>query len=147
MIGITNLGDAARCIDNNYSVLRTLNKKNNLNEILKIYNDINEKIKEFNTYKNINSMNGFCKRQCCEIQTIKDCANLNRLPVTFIAEGEIKNPIDAALMMRIGFDSVIVENSIFDNNNPSDKDNCVPEPSPTCSGIFRVIFISHGWNL
>ena len=52
------------------------------------------------------------------VETLKECVELQRLPVVDFAAGGIATPADAALMMLMGVDGVFVGSGIFKSSNP-----------------------------
>jgi pyridoxal 5'-phosphate synthase pdxS subunit len=53
-----------------------------------------------------------------DVETVKECAMRQRLPVVNFAAGGIATPADAALMMQLGADGVFVGSGIFKSENP-----------------------------
>ena len=53
-----------------------------------------------------------------DVEIVKECARMQRLPVVNFAAGGVATPADAALMMQLGADGVFVGSGIFKSENP-----------------------------
>jgi len=53
-----------------------------------------------------------------DLDLVKECAQMQRLPVVNFAAGGVATPADAALMMQLGADGVFVGSGIFKSESP-----------------------------
>ncbi len=53
-----------------------------------------------------------------DLDLVRECAQMQRLPVVNFAAGGVATPADAALMMQLGADGVFVGSGIFKSENP-----------------------------
>ena len=53
-----------------------------------------------------------------DLDLVKECAKMQRLPVVNFAAGGVATPADAALMMQLGADGVFVGSGIFKSESP-----------------------------
>jgi pyridoxal 5'-phosphate synthase pdxS subunit len=53
-----------------------------------------------------------------DLDLVRECAQLQRLPVVNFAAGGVATPADAALMMQLGADGVFVGSGIFKSESP-----------------------------
>lgn len=53
-----------------------------------------------------------------DLDLVRECARMQRLPVVNFAAGGVATPADAALMMQLGADGVFVGSGIFKSENP-----------------------------
>lgn len=118
LTSVDSLQAAISSINEHYSVLKSGNKECSIIELKNIFKNINKKITEFYTFKNINSMNKFSKEVGINRKIVENIAQLPRLPVPHIAEGLIVNPVDAVNVMRIGYDAILLSNDMFNTSNP-----------------------------
>ena len=54
-----------------------------------------------------------------DLDLVKECARMQRLPVVNFAAGGVATPADAALMMQLGADGVFVGSGIFKSESPA----------------------------
>jgi len=54
-----------------------------------------------------------------DVELVRECARMQRLPVVNFAAGGVATPADAALMMQLGADGVFVGSGIFKSENPA----------------------------
>lgn len=54
-----------------------------------------------------------------DLDLVKECARMQRLPVVNFAAGGVATPADAALMMQLGVDGVFVGSGIFKSGDPA----------------------------
>lgn len=119
LTNVDSLEKAIKSINEMHSILRIGNDKSSITDLSDLYVNINTKIVEFYTFKNENSINKFSKEIKVNRKVVENISNLRRLPVPLLAEGLIKNPIDAVNVMRMGYDAIILSHDIFSTRNPS----------------------------
>ena len=56
-----------------------------------------------------------------DVEIVKECARMQRLPVVNFAAGGVATPADAALMMQLGAEGVFVGSGIFKSGNPAKR--------------------------
>jgi len=62
-----------------------------------------------------------------DIDLVRECATMQRLPVVNFAAGGVATPADAALMMQLGADGVFVGSGIFKSENPAAMAHAIVE--------------------
>jgi pyridoxal 5'-phosphate synthase pdxS subunit len=62
-----------------------------------------------------------------DLDLVRECASMQRLPVVNFAAGGIATPADAALMMQLGADGVFVGSGIFKSENPEAMAHAIVE--------------------
>lgn len=102
-----NLGYCLRRISEGASMLMI--KSENLNLI-------NDKLFEFNKYKNVNSMIKFSKEENVPLDLVKVCSELNKLPVPMICCSSISNVFEIVSVKNSKFNNFIVDSSILKLN-------------------------------
>jgi hypothetical protein len=102
-----NLGYCLRRISEGASMLMV--KTENLNLI-------NDKLFEFNKYKNINSMIKFSKEENVPLDLVKVCSELNKLPVPIICSSNITNVFEIVSVKNSKFNNFIIDSSILNSN-------------------------------
>lgn len=115
---IDSLPQAINAIHAGYSIVKSGNENSSVSELNDIYCHVNKKIHEFHKFKNINSINKFSKEIGINRKLVENVSNLRRLPIPYLAEGDIKNHIDAVNIMRHGYDGIILSNTMFNTSDP-----------------------------
>lgn len=62
-----------------------------------------------------------------DLDLVRECARMQRLPVVNFAAGGVATPADAALMMQLGADGVFVGSGIFKSENPEAMAHAIVE--------------------
>ena len=126
--GATNLGEAARRIDEGAAMIRTKGEAGtgNVVEAVRHIRTINL---EITTLKKMNeaALRKFAKVERVSLELIKKIKKLGRLPVVNFAAGGIATPADAALLMQLGCDGVFVGSGIFKSKNPAKMARAIVE--------------------
>jgi pyridoxal biosynthesis lyase PdxS len=119
---IEEVDSLKNCLDNfEENILLKTKKYQTIDELKKCYTNIYTKIKEFHRYRNVNSINKFCKEMQVSKNEIYNCIDNNKISKNLLAHGVIKNGLDAVSVIKIGYDGLILCNSIYDIDDCSDK--------------------------
>ncbi|MGV8089903.1 MAG: pyridoxal 5'-phosphate synthase lyase subunit PdxS [Methanothrix sp.] len=62
-----------------------------------------------------------------DLDLVRECAQMQRLPVVNFAAGGVATPADAALMMQLGADGVFVGSGIFKSESPESMAKAIVE--------------------
>ena len=62
-----------------------------------------------------------------DLDLVRECASMQRLPVVNFAAGGVATPADAALMMQLGADGVFVGSGVFKSENPEAMAHAIVE--------------------
>ena len=126
--GATNLGEAARRIDEGAAMIRTKGEAGtgNVVEAVRHHRLIDDAI------KSLAEMDDHALLQVAEnirapYPTVKEIAVLQRLPVVNFAAGGLATPADASMMMQLGVDGVFVGSGIFKSSDPEVRAKAIVE--------------------
>ncbi len=126
--GATNLGEAARRIDEGAAMIRTKGEAGtgNVVEAVRHHRLIDDAI------KSLAEMDDHALLQVSEnirapYPTVKEIAVLQRLPVVNFAAGGLATPADASMMMQLGVDGVFVGSGIFKSADPEVRAKAIVE--------------------
>jgi pyridoxal 5'-phosphate synthase pdxS subunit len=80
--------------------------------------------------KNLTTMSdeelfGAAKEMSAPLSLVKTVARLGKLPVPNFAAGGVATPADAALVMKLGAESVFVGSGIFKASNPEQRGKAI----------------------
>jgi pyridoxal 5'-phosphate synthase pdxS subunit len=126
--GATNLGEAARRIDEGAAMIRTKGEAGTGNVIeavrhWRVINDVVKSLKDMDDHK----MLALSDELRAPYPVIKTIGELQRLPVVNFAAGGLATPADAAMMMQFGVDGVFVGSGIFKSSNPEVRAKAIVE--------------------
>jgi pyridoxal 5'-phosphate synthase pdxS subunit len=124
--GCRNLGEALRRISEGAAMIRTKGEAGtgDVSEAVRHLREINGAMKRLTTMSD-EELNGAAKEMSAPITVIKIVARLGRLPVPNFAAGGIATPADAALVMKLGAESVFVGSGIFKSSNPEKRGRAI----------------------
>ena len=77
-------------------------------------------------------------------ETLKEIAQLQRLPVVNFAAGGIATPADAAMMMQLGVDGVFVGSGIFKSTDPGPRARAIVEATTNFDDPSIIAMVSRG---
>ncbi|KAE8699477.1 putative pyridoxal 5'-phosphate synthase subunit PDX1 [Hibiscus syriacus] len=123
--GCRNLGEALRRVREGAAMIRTqggLLGTGNIAETVKNVRSVMGEIRILNNMDE-DEVFAFSKKVTSPYDLVAQTKQMGRLPVVHFAAGGIVTPADAALMMQLGCDGVIVGSELF--NNCSDPFKCV----------------------
>ena len=126
--GATNLGEAARRIDEGAAMIRTKGEAGTGNVIeavrhFRVIYDVIHSLKEMDD----NEMLNVAEELRAPYPVVREISNLQRLPVVNFAAGGIATPADAAMMMQLGVDGVFVGSGIFKSADPEPRAKAIVE--------------------
>jgi pyridoxal 5'-phosphate synthase pdxS subunit len=126
--GATNLGEAARRIDEGAAMIRTKGEAGtgNVIEAVRHFRVIDEVIQGL---KDVDDHTILTKAEelRAPFPVLKEIAELQRLPVVNFAAGGLATPADAAMMMQLGVDGVFVGSGIFKSTDPGPRARAIVE--------------------
>jgi pyridoxal 5'-phosphate synthase pdxS subunit len=126
--GATNLGEAARRIDEGAAMIRTKGEAGtgNVIEAVRHFRVIDEVVKAL---KDVDDHTILTKAEelRAPFPVLKEIAELQRLPVVNFAAGGLATPADAAMMMQLGVDGVFVGSGIFKSSDPTPRARAIVE--------------------
>jgi len=117
--GCRNLGEALRRISEGAAMIRTKGEAGtgDVSEAVRHLREITSAMKALTTMSN-EQLNGVAKELSAPLTVVKMVAKLGKLPVPNFAAGGVATPADAALVMKLGAESVFVGSGIFKSSNP-----------------------------
>jgi pyridoxal 5'-phosphate synthase pdxS subunit len=126
--GATNLGEAARRIDEGAAMIRTKGEAGtgNVVEAVRHWRVIDDAIKSMKD-KDDHALLTMAEEIRAPYTVVKTIAELQRLPVVNFAAGGLATPADAAMMMQFGVDGVFVGSGIFKSSNPEQRARAIVE--------------------
>jgi len=126
--GCTNLGEALRRINEGASLLRTKGEAGTGN-IVEAVNQLKTVTSQLNELINSPEKDdcSYATRYRVPLPLIKWIKINKRLPVPNFSAGGIATPADAALMMKLGAESVFVGSGIFKSQNPKKTATAIVE--------------------
>lgn len=120
--GATNLAEALRRIGEGAAMIRTKGEAGtgNVVEAVRHMRKIMSQIKRLTTLRQDELM-AESKQLGAPYEIVKQVAEKGKLPVPNFAAGGLATPADAALMMRLGAESVFVGSGIFKSEDPENR--------------------------
>lgn len=120
--GCRNLGEALRRISEGAAMIRTKGEAGtgDISEAVKHLREINSAMKRL-TVLSDDELYGAAKELAAPLELVKIVARLGKLPVPNFAAGGVATPADAALVMKLGAESVFVGSGIFKSSNPEKR--------------------------
>ena len=117
--GCRNLGEALRRISEGAAMIRTKGEAGtgDVSEAVRHLREISSAMKQLTTMSD-EELNGIAKELSAPLTVVKMVAKLGKLPVPNFAAGGVATPADAALVMKLGAESVFVGSGIFKSANP-----------------------------
>jgi len=124
--GCRNLGEALRRIAEGAAMIRTKGEAGtgDVSEAVRHLREINRAIKTLTTMTD-EELNGAAKEMSAPLSIVKVVAKLGKLPVPNFAAGGVATPADAALVMKLGAESVFVGSGIFKASNPEKRGRAI----------------------
>ncbi len=124
--GCRNLGEALRRIAEGAAMIRTKGEAGtgDVSEAVRHLREINRAIKTLTTMSD-EELNGAAKEMSAPLSIVKVVAKLGKLPVPNFAAGGVATPADAALVMKLGAESVFVGSGIFKASNPEKRGRAI----------------------
>ena len=118
MVGVDSLQESLNAIDSGCTVIQNSNLLLTVSELVQRYNKINEKISEFHKFRNANSIIKYSKENKISLNLLNYCADTGIVPCIHLAEGKIRNPLDAVLLIKTGYSGIILNEEIFSTRSP-----------------------------
>ena len=117
--GCRNLGEALRRISEGAAMIRTKGEAGtgDVSEAVRHLREITSAMKQLTTMSD-EELNGVAKELSAPLTVVRMVAGLGKLPVPNFAAGGVATPADAALVMKLGAESVFVGSGIFKSANP-----------------------------
>ncbi len=124
--GCRNLGEALRRISEGAAMIRTKGEAGtgDVSEAVRHLREINGAMRQLTTMSD-EELNGVAKEMSAPLTVVKIVARLGKLPVPNFAAGGIATPADAALVMKLGAESVFVGSGIFKSSNPEKRGRAI----------------------
>jgi pyridoxal 5'-phosphate synthase pdxS subunit len=124
--GCRNLGEALRRISEGAAMIRTKGEAGtgDVSEAVRHLREINGAMKRLTTMSD-EELNGVAKDISAPLTVVKMVARLGKLPVPNFAAGGVATPADAALVMKLGAESVFVGSGIFKSSNPEKRGRAI----------------------
>jgi len=124
--GCRNLGEAVRRVSEGAAMIRTKGEAGtgDVSEAVRHLREINGAMKRLTTMSD-EELNGVAKEISAPLTVVKMVAKLGKLPVPNFAAGGVATPADAALVMKLGAESVFVGSGIFKSSNPEKRGHAI----------------------
>ncbi|KAE9621367.1 putative pyridoxal 5'-phosphate synthase (glutamine hydrolyzing) [Lupinus albus] len=121
--GSRNLGEALRRIREGAAMIRTQGDLEGSGNIVETVKNVRSVMGDIRVLSNMDEdeVFAFSKKIEAPYDLVVQTKQLGRLPVVNFAAGGIVTPADAALMMQLGCDGVIVGSDVFDCPNPFNR--------------------------
>jgi pyridoxal 5'-phosphate synthase pdxS subunit len=118
--GARNLGEACRRIKEGAAMIRTKGEAGtgDVSQAVLHMRMIHGQIRTLKGMDDLQLMK-VAREIEADLDLVKECAVMQRLPVVNFAAGGVATPADAALMMQLGADGVFVGSGIFKSENPA----------------------------
>jgi pyridoxal 5'-phosphate synthase pdxS subunit len=126
--GATNLGEAARRIDEGAAMIRTKGEAGtgNVVEAVRHFRVIDKVVRSLKDADD-HTILTISEEVRAPFAVIKEIGELQRMPVVNFAAGGIATPADAAMMMQLGVDGVFVGSGIFKSDDPEPRAKAIVE--------------------
>lgn len=120
--GARDLGEALRRIAEGAAMIRTKGEAGTGN-VVEAVRHMRKIIKEIAALKQMNDkrLNAYALNIRAPLESVRQTAQKQRLPVVNFAAGGIATPADAAMMMQLGAEGVFVGSGIFKSENPQKR--------------------------
>ena len=120
--GATNLGEALRRITEGAAMIRSKGEAGtgDVSEAMKHIRTINSEIANLKS-KSEDELYVAAKELQAPYQLVREVAQTGKLPVVMFVAGGIATPADAAMMMQLGADGVLVGSGIFKSGDPAKR--------------------------
>ncbi len=124
--GCRNLGEALRRIAEGAAMIRTKGEAGtgDVSEAVRHLREVWGAIRQL-TLMSDEELNGAAKEMSAPLMVVKIVAKLGKLPVPNFAAGGVATPADAALVMKLGAESVFVGSGIFKSGNPEKRGRAI----------------------
>jgi pyridoxal 5'-phosphate synthase pdxS subunit len=121
--GCRDLGEALRRIGEGAAMIRTKGEAGtgNIVEAVRHMRAVMRSIRRLTTLRDDELM-AEAKTMAAPFELVRQVARTGRLPVPNFAAGGVATPADAALMMKLGAESVFVGSGIFEVGEPGARD-------------------------
>ena len=126
--GCRNLGEALRRIGEGAAMMRTKGEAGtgDVVEAVRHARDVMREIRRISGIR-VDELMAYAKEIGAPYELVKETAEKGRLPVVNFAAGGVATPADAALMMQLGVDGVLVGSGIFKSGNPALRAKAIVE--------------------
>jgi len=143
--GCRNLGEALRRISEGAALIRTKGEAGtgDISEAVRHLREINRAIKNLMTMSD-EELNGAAKEMSAPLSVVKIVAEHGKLPVPNFAAGGVATPADAALVMKLGAESVFVGSGIFKSSNPEQRGRAIVTAVTQFSDAIALADCSRG---
>jgi pyridoxal 5'-phosphate synthase pdxS subunit len=143
--GATNLGEAARRIDEGAAMIRTKGEAGtgNVIEAVRHFRVIDDLIRSLKD-KDDHGLLDVAEKIRAPYPVVKEIAGLQRLPVVNFAAGGLATPADAAMMMQLGVDGVFVGSGIFKSSDPETRAKAIVEATTHFDDPEVIAEVSRG---
>ena len=118
LLGVDSLQENLTAIDTAHVVVKNSNLLLTVAELVQRYEKINEKISEFHKFRNFNSIVKYSKENKVSLDLLNYCVDTGIIPCVHLAEGKIRNPLDAVLLIKTGYSGIILDEEIFSTRSP-----------------------------
>jgi pyridoxal 5'-phosphate synthase pdxS subunit len=124
--GSRNLGEALRRIGEGAAMIRTKGEAGT-GDVVEAVRHARTVFSEIRRLQNLpaEEVMAFAKEIGAPYELVLETRELGRLPVVNFAAGGIATPADAALMMQLGVDGVVVGSGIFKSGDPAKRANAI----------------------
>ena len=126
--GARNLGEALRRISEGAALIRTKGEAGtgDVVEAVRHMRTIMAEIRQVASCRE-DELYGLAKEHQAPIDLVRQIRKLGRLPVPNFSAGGIATPADAAMMMKLGAETVFVGSGIFKSSNPAVRAKAIVE--------------------
>ncbi|XP_024973672.1 pyridoxal 5'-phosphate synthase subunit PDX1-like [Cynara cardunculus var. scolymus] len=143
--GCKNLREAFSRIREGAVIIRTKGESGNGNimEAVRQMRSITGDIRRL-SFMDDYELDAYSRHICEPYELVKKTKELGRLPVVHFGAGGIATPADAALMMQLGCDGVIVGSGIFKSRDPAKTAKAIVRAAEHCSDPTILADVSSG---
>jgi pyridoxal 5'-phosphate synthase pdxS subunit len=143
--GARNLGEALRRCAEGAAMIRTKGEAGT-GDVVEAVNHMRTIIREIRVVQNAREDELFvlAKEHQAPLELIREVARLGKLPVPNFSAGGIATPADAALMMKLGAETVFVGSGIFKSGDPARRAKAIVESVLFYNDAKKLAEISAG---
>lgn len=143
--GAKDLGEALRRIGEGAALIRSKGEagSGNIVEAVRHLRKIQGAIRRLERLRP-DELYAEAKNLSCPLELLTEVARLGKLPVPLFAAGGVATPADAALMMKLGAETVFVGSGIFKSEDPEKRARAIVQATTFFDDPEKLAAISRG---
>jgi pyridoxal 5'-phosphate synthase pdxS subunit len=143
--GATNLGEALRRIAEGAAMIRSKGEAGtgNVVEATRHMRQIRAEIRRLGTLDET-ELFAAAKELRAPVELVKEVAEAGKLPVVLFTAGGLATPADAAMMMQLGAEGVVVGSGIFKSGDPAKRAEAIVKATTFHDDPAMIAKVSRG---